>query len=163
GGSLMFRNTKVHMSALFAAVLLAGVLLALHWARPSSAGPDRDASGGFAGRVQGAGGPIAGSTVTLHAAGGGQPTLLAHGKTGDSGAFTLDVGADKLKDSADKVLYLVARGGTPKAAAGKGANDAIALIAVLGAAPTKSVTVNEFTTVASVSTCAQFLNGDVLS
>src|SRR5262249_59065167 len=74
-----------------------------------------------------------------------------------------DVGADKLTGAADKVLYLVARGGTPKGAADKGANDAIALIAVLGAAPPKSITVNEFTTVASVWTCTQFLNGDVLS
>src|SRR5262249_55077678 len=122
-----------------------------------------DASGGLTGKIQAAGSPIAGSTVTFYAAGEGKPTQLAQGKTGDDGAFTLDVGADKLKDSADKVLYLVARGGMPKGAADKGANDAIALIAVLGAAPPKSITVNEFTTVASVWTCTQFLNGDVLS
>src|SRR5262249_22317125 len=56
---------------------------------------------------------------------------------------------------------LVARGGTPKAA--KGPNDAIALLAVLGSERPKSVTVNEFTTIASVWTGAQFLEGDVLS
>src|SRR5215510_9416259 len=159
----MFRNTKVRMTALLAAVLVAGGLLALHWAQPSSAGPDGDASGRFAGRVQGAGSPIAGSTVTLYAAGDGKPTQLAQGKTGDDGAFTLDVGADKLKENADKVLYLVAKGGTPKAAGGKGPNHAIALLTVLGSERPKTVMVNEFTTVASVWTGAQFLEGEVLS
>src|SRR5215510_13129878 len=106
----MFRNTKVRMTALLAAVLLAGGLLALHWAQPSSAGPDGDAYGGFTGRVQCAGSPIAGSTVTLYAADDGKPTQLAQGKSGADGAFTLDVGADKLKGASDKVLYLVARG-----------------------------------------------------
>src|SRR6516225_5083174 len=128
----MFRNSKVQMSALLAGVLVAGGLLAFHRAEPSSAGPDRDTSGGFAGRVQAAGSPIAGSTVTLYAAGDGTPTQLAQGKSGEDGTFTLDVGADKLKGAADKVLYLVARGGTPKGGADKGANDAIALLTVLG-------------------------------
>jgi hypothetical protein len=73
------------------------------------------------------------------------------------------VGADKLKGAADKVLYLVARGGTPKGSADKGANDAIALLTVLGTERPKTVTVNEFTAVASVWTGAQFLEGDVLS
>src|SRR5262249_57947224 len=58
---------------------------------------------------------------------------------------------------------LVARGGTPKGTADKGANDAIALLTVLGSERPKTVTVNEFTTVASVWTGAQFLEGDVLS
>src|SRR5262249_1069026 len=115
------------------------------------------------GRVQGAGRPISGTTVTLFAAGEGQPVQLAQGKTDDDGVFRLSVGADQRNGAADRVLYLVARGGTPKAAADKSANDAIALIAVRGAAPPKSVTVNEFTTVGSVWTCTQFLNGDVLS
>src|SRR5262249_50681757 len=159
----MFRNARVQTSALLAAVRVAGGLLARHGTRPSSAGPDGDASGGFAGRVQGAGSPIAGSTVTLYAAGDGKPTQLAQGKSGEDGAFTLDVGADKLKGAADKVLFLVARGGTPKGTADKGANDAIALLTVLGSDRPKTVTVNEFTTVASAWTCAQFLNGDVLS
>src|SRR5262245_59685711 len=159
----MFRNTKVRMSALLAVVLVAGCLLALLGAQASSAEPEWDASGGFAGRVQGAGSPIAGSTVTLYAAGDGKPTRLAQGKSGEDGTFTLDVGADKLKGAADKVLYLVARGGTPRTAPGKDANDAIALLAVLGSERPKTVVVNEFTTVASVWTGAQFLEGEVLS
>jgi hypothetical protein len=73
------------------------------------------------------------------------------------------VGADKLKDAADKVLFLVARGGTPKAAGAKGPNDGIALLAVLGSERPKRVIINEFTTIASVWTAAQFLEGDTLS
>ena len=61
------------------------------------------------------------------------------------------------------MLYVIAKGGTPKAAADKGANDAIVLLAVLGSTPPKKVTVNEFSTVASAVTCAQFLTGETLS
>src|SRR5262249_36874335 len=50
-----------------------------HSAQPPSAGPDGDASGRFAGKVQGAGSPIAGSTVTLYAAGDGKPAQMAQG------------------------------------------------------------------------------------
>jgi hypothetical protein len=128
-----------------------------------AAGAAADASGGLTGKVQAAGGPIAGSTVTLYAAGEGKPMLLAQGKTGDDGAFTLEVGTGKLKDSADKMLYLVARGGTPRVAGASSRNDSIALLAVLGSERPKTVMVNEFTTIASVWTGAQFLEGDVLS
>ena len=113
----------------------------------------------LSGNVQGAGGPISGSTVTVYAAGNGAPTQLSQGKTDDNGAFNLDVG----QAPAESVLYVVAKGGTPKAAADKGANDAIALLAVLGAKPPKNVVVNEFSTVASAATCAQFLTGEILS
>ena len=113
----------------------------------------------LAGTVQGAIQPIAGSTVTLFAAGTGAPKQLAQGKSDDSGAFSLTYG----DAPADSVLYVIAKGGTPKAAAGKGPNDAIGLLAVLGSTPPKRVTVNEFTTVASVWTSAQFLKGDALS
>jgi hypothetical protein len=61
------------------------------------------------------------------------------------------------------VLYVVAKGGTPKGGASEGVNDAIALLAVLGSTPPKTLTVNEFTTVASVWTSAQFLEGDPIS
>src|SRR5262249_17971909 len=94
--------------------------------------------------------------------GDGKPTQLAQGKTSDDGAFKLNVGANKLKGSADKVLYLAAKGGTPKAGMGK-PNDAIALLAVLRSERPKTVTINEFTTIGSVWTGAQFLEGDVLS
>ena len=111
------------------------------------------------GNVQGAGLPIAGSTVTLYAAGTGAPTQLAQAKTDDYGAFKLNVD----QTPADSVLYLVAKGGTPKAAADKGPNDAIALMAVLGTKLPKTVTVNELTTVASAFTAARFINGEAIS
>lgn len=113
----------------------------------------------IAGNVQGAGSHIAGASVILYAAGEGAPTQLAQGKTNGNGAFKL-----KAKPAPkDSVLYLIAKGGTPKVAADKGPNDAITLMAVLGTTPPKKVIVNEFTTVASVWTSAQFLKGDVLS
>jgi hypothetical protein len=97
--------------------------------------------------------------VTLYAAGTGAPAKLAEGKTDGQGAFKMNVGQTPV----DSVLYLVAKGGTPRTAASKGANDAIALLAVLGSTPPKTVTVNEFTTIASVWTSAQFLEGDALN
>ena len=111
------------------------------------------------GNVQGAGSPIAGSTVTLYAATTGAPQELAQGKTDADGAFKLSA----KPAPADSVLYVIAKGGTPKAAVNKGASDTIALLTVLGTSAPRKVTVNEFTTVASVWTCAQFLKGEVLS
>jgi hypothetical protein len=63
---------------------------------------------------------------------------LAEGKTDDQGAFKLN-GKEASKDSG---LYVVAKGGTAKAADSEGATDAIALLAVLGTTPPKSVAVN---------------------
>jgi hypothetical protein len=159
----MLRNTRVQMSAVAVAALLAGGLLGIHWIQPSSVCKAADAAGGFAGKVQAAGSPVAGSTVTLYAAGEGQPVQLGQAKTNDDGEFKLDAGAEQLKGAADKVLYLVARGGTPKAAADKGPNDGIALLSVLGPKLPKAATVNELTTVASAFTSARFLNGEALS
>ena len=110
----------------------------------------------LAGNVQGAGSPIAGSTVTLYAASDGAPAKLAQGNADNNGTFKLKFG----QVPKDSVLYVVAKGGTPKAGAVKGPNDAIGLMAVLGTTLPKKVTVNEFTTIASAMTCAQFLNGD---
>jgi hypothetical protein len=58
---------------------------------------------------------------------------------------------------------LVAKGGTPKAAADKGPNDAIALMTVLGTSLPKMVTVNKLTTVASTFTAARFIDGESIS
>ncbi len=52
----------------------------------------------------------------------------------------------------DTSLYFVATGGEPKAHNGSGENPAIVLLAVLGNKPPEKVTINEFTTVASVWT-----------
>jgi len=111
----------------------------------------------LAGTVQAAGGPIAGSTVTLFAAGTGAPTQLARGKSDDTGTFKLTyTGAP-----ADSVLYLVAKGGTPKA--GKGTSESPALVALLSSASPKKVTVNELTTVASAFTASRFINNEGIS
>jgi hypothetical protein len=113
----------------------------------------------LAGNVQGAGSPIAGATVTLYAAGEGAPSQLAQGKTDGNGAFKLQV----KQTPKDSVLYLIAKGGTPKAAAGKGSYEAIALMTLLGPELPKKVTVNELTTVASAFTAARFINGESIS
>ncbi|HTU03262.1 MAG TPA: hypothetical protein VMG58_15635, partial [Candidatus Sulfotelmatobacter sp.] len=75
-----------------------------------------------------------------------------------TGAFQIAFGAVPAGSS----VYVVAKGGTPEARPDRSNNPALAFIAVLGAAPPKSVTVNEFTTVASVWTNAQFLEGETL-
>jgi hypothetical protein len=116
--------------------------------------------GGSLGRVADRS-PLAGSTVTLYAVSDGKPEQLAQVITDDDGTFKLD--AEKLKGSADKVLYVVAKGGTPKAGTGKGPNDAIALLALLGKKLPEKVTVNELTTVASAFTAARFINGESIS
>ena len=115
------------------------------------------AAADLAGTVQGAKQPIAGSTVTLFAAGTGAPTQLAQGKTDDSGDFTLTY----QDSSAESVLYVVAKGGTPTA--GNGPNAAISLLSILGGTPPKKIVVNEFTTIASAWTANQFLQGENLS
>jgi hypothetical protein len=112
------------------------------------------------GQVLGAGAPIADATVTLWAASAGAPAQLAQTRTGADGRFALNAPGARGKGA---TLYLVAKGGTPKAAASKGANDAIALMALLGTSLPKTVTVNELTTVASTFTAAQFIKGDAIS
>jgi hypothetical protein len=111
------------------------------------------------GQVLSAGAPIADSTVTLYAASEGKPVQVAQAQTGADGSFTLDF-ADNVKGG---VLYVVARGGTPKVGAAKGPNDAIALLLVLGSSRPKQITVNELTTVASAFTAARFINGEAIS
>ena len=67
------------------------------------------------GNVQGAGSPIAGSTVTLYAASTGAPQELAQGKTDADGAFKLSA----KPAPAESVLYVIAKGGAPTAAVNK--------------------------------------------
>lgn len=111
------------------------------------------------GKVQIAGGPVAGATVALYAAGKGAPVQLAQGQTVGDGSFKLDGGLAPQ----GSVFYLVAKGGTPKAAETKGPNNAIALLSVLGTELPKAVTINELTTVASTFTAAHFIKGEAIS
>jgi len=108
------------------------------------------------GQVLGAGQPIANSSVTLWEASAGAPKQLAQAKTDGDGRFELrNPGAGN-----GTSLYLIASGGVPKN--GGGDNPAIALLTVLGNKAPATVTINEMTTVASVWTNNQFLNGNTL-
>src|SRR5215471_3119017 len=111
------------------------------------------------GQVLGGGGPVANSTVTLWAATAGAPAQLGQARTGVDGRFTIAATADPPSDA---TLYLVAKGGTPAINKAGGDNPAIALIGVVGAKPPATVTINEMTTIASVWTHNQFIDGTAI-
>jgi hypothetical protein len=111
------------------------------------------------GQVQAGGGPLANSTVTLWAGSANDPRQLAQTTTANDGRFQL--GTDETI-SPDVSLYLIAKGGEAAANRGSGNNPVIALLAVLGNAPPSTVVINEMTTVASVWTNAQFLDGTAI-
>lgn len=115
-------------------------------------------AGDVNGRVLGGGAPIVNSSVTLWRAGSGSPKQLAQARTGQDGSFSLAQPAAE----ADSILYLVAKGGAPAASNTKGDNAAIALLAVVGATAPDEVVVNELTTVASVWTLNQFVDGTAI-
>jgi hypothetical protein len=111
------------------------------------------------GQIQGGGAPVANCTVTLWSATASAPSQLVQVKTDTNGRFQLSVDQSPSKDTS---LYLVATGGEAAANKGGGNNPAIALITVLGNMPLAKVTINEFTTVASVWTNNQFLDGTAI-
>jgi hypothetical protein len=111
------------------------------------------------GQVTSAGTPIAGSTVTLWEASAGNPQQLAQARTGADGRFSLTASRLANKDS---TLYLGAQGGRPTASPVSGDNPAIALVTVVGATQPATVTINEMTTVASVWTHNQFIDGTAI-
>jgi hypothetical protein len=111
------------------------------------------------GQVQASGGPLTNSTVTLWAASAGDSKQLAQTTTGSDGRF--QIGSDETV-GADVNLYLIAKGGEAAVNKDGGNNAAIALLSVLGNTPPSSVVINEMTTVASVWTNAQFLDGDTI-
>src|SRR5215467_14153967 len=111
------------------------------------------------GQVLGGGRPIANSTVTLWAATAGAPAQLGQARTGADGRFIIAATADPPRDA---TLYLVAKGGTPATNKAGGDNPTIALIGVVGAKPPTTVTINEMTTVASVWTHNQFIDGTAI-
>ncbi len=111
------------------------------------------------GQVLGAGTPIANSTITLWAASTGAPKQLAKARTGSDGRFTMNVPGGR---SADASLYLVAQRGQPASNKGSGDNAAIALMTVMGSKLPANVVINEMTTVASVWTHAQFIDGTAI-
>src|SRR5262249_19437180 len=108
------------------------------------------------GQVRAGGGPLANSTVTLWAASAADPKRLAQTTTSSDGRFQID---SQETIGAEVILYLIAEGGEAAVNKGSGDNPAVALLSVLGNAPPSTVVINEMTTVASVWTHAQFLNG----
>src|SRR5262245_19925885 len=134
-----------------------GVLVAFGAVTAASTGFAQQRSGvRIEGQVQAGGGPLANLTVTLWAASAGEPRQLAQARTNNDGRFELG-SQDTL--GADVILYVVAKGGEAAINKGAGDNPAAALLAVLGNTPPPKVVINEMTTVASVWTHAQFLNG----
>jgi hypothetical protein len=144
----MAKMAKIYI----AAILLMGTLIGLV-SSPAAAAVRIE------GQVQAGGGPLASSTVTLWAASAGEPRQLAQTQTGSDGHFQL--GTQEAVGS-DAVLYLVAKGGVATIHNGSGNNPAIALLAVLGNTASGKVVINEITTVASVWTNAQFLDGTAI-
>jgi hypothetical protein len=134
-----------------AALLLAGVVVG--WTCISAS-----AAVSVDGRVLAGGAPVAGSTVTLWVASAGEPRQLAQARAGADGRFSLRSDATPASDIS---LYLIAKGGVP---AGKGSDDnpAIAFLTVLGKKAPSEVAINELTTIASVWTHAQFLDGTAI-
>ena len=108
------------------------------------------------GRVLGGGAPIANSTVTLWSATAGAPAQLGQAKTDSNGQFSLSAPAAPTMDAS---LYLVAKGGKATADKSGGENPGIALLTVVGSKAPAQVTINEFTTIASVWTHNQFIDG----
>jgi hypothetical protein len=111
------------------------------------------------GQVLDGGAPIANSTVTLWSATAGAPTQLGQARTGNDGTFSLNAVGVPVYDAS---LYLVAKGGKSAADRAGADNPAIALIAVVGSNPPTKVTINEMTTVASVWTHNQFIDGTAI-
>jgi hypothetical protein len=108
------------------------------------------------GQVQAGGGPVAHSAVTLWAANANAPAQLAQAQTGADGRFVI---VTEQTPGGETSLYLVASGGEAVNGKIRGDNPVLVLLAVLGNQPPAKVTINEMTTVASVWTNAQFLEG----
>jgi streptogramin lyase len=108
------------------------------------------------GVVLGGGEPIAASAVTLWEANAGAPSKLAEARTNERGEFQLAAATAQRGST----LYLTAVGGRPKAAKQPHDDPAVVvLMTVVGDRTPARITINERTTVASVWTHAQFLNG----
>lgn len=144
----MFKPHRVHL----ATTLLAFGVLCFECGATSAAVR-------IEGQVQAGGGGIANSSVTLWAAGTGEPRQLAQARTNGDGRFEL---ASQETPGADVILYVLAKGGEALVNKGSGDNPAIALLSVLGNSPPPAVVINEMTTVASVWTLNQFIDGTAI-
>jgi len=120
---------------------------------------DASAAMRIEGQVRAGGGVVSGSTVTLWLAGNDAPKQLGQAQSGVNGRFVLS--ADQAPGG-EGSFYLVAGGGTPAASKAPVENRALVLLSVLGNTPPPSVTVNEFTTIASVLTHNQVIEGTAI-
>ena len=109
------------------------------------------------GQVQAGGGSLANSTVTLWAASAGEPKQLVQTQTGSDGHFELGTPRNARRGCQS----IFGCQGRPRRK-GDSDNPAIALLTVLGNTPPAKVVINEMTTVASVWTNAQFLDGTAI-
>jgi hypothetical protein len=148
----MLSNRPSMTSVWHGSTALAFAVSSLSLAGPASAAD-------IAGRVLGAGAPIADSNVTLWAASAGNPQELAQARTDADGRFSMAIPGTAGKGSS---LYLLAQRGRSTADKTSGDNSRIALMTVVGATPPGKVVINEMTTVASVWTHNQFLEGTVI-
>ena len=142
---------KIGKNCIVAMVLTCGLFVFL--CDPASADVNIE------GQVQAGGGAVTNSTVTLWAASAGEPKQLGQTQTNSVGHFVLNT---QETPSSDAVLYLVAQGGVATINKGSSNNPAIALLAVLGNTPGAKVVINEMTTVASVWTHNQFIDGTAI-
>ena len=117
---------------------------------------DAETAFDIAGQVLAGGGRVEGATVTLWAATAAAPVQLGRAATGADGRFTISSAAASAKDAS---LYLIAEGGKSSADRTDGDNDSMVLMTVLGGTPPANVVINELTTIASVWTHAQFVDG----
>jgi hypothetical protein len=111
------------------------------------------------GQVQAGGSAVAGSNVTLWEASADAPARLAQTQTDAEGRFVVSIDQTPGGESS---LYLIASGGTPAVNEAGGSNPAIALMTALGGNPPTKVVVNEMTTIASVWTHNQFIEGTAI-
>jgi hypothetical protein len=136
---------KSHLSGLLVAASIIGSATS-----PAAAAVHID------GQVQAGDGPVTGSTVALRAGSGGDPKQMAQARTADDGSCAL--GTDDVPGPGIS-LYVIAKGGVASVNKSAGDNPALAFLTVQGGAPPAHVAINEMTTIASVWTNAQFLEG----
>jgi streptogramin lyase len=147
--------SRASLARTFAILFLAGEACTVAGADDPQAKSGSNRNDRLTGVVLGAGAPIAGSAVTVWEASEGAPRKVAEAKTNERGEFQVPATSVHSGNS----LYLTAVGGQPKAAKQGGDNSAVALMTVLGDRPPSRVALNELTTIASVWTHAQFLEG----
>src|SRR5208283_3720355 len=112
------------------------------------------------GQVISGGAPVERATVTLWAATAVAPVQLGRTATDADGRFAINSAGASAKDAS---LYLIAEGGKSSAVKTGDEDDRMALMTVLGSEPPSSVVINELTTIASVWTHAQFLDGAAIT